>query len=161
MRKAVLADAESISEIHNLYIQNSTASFDLLSQTVADKTAWLQKHFDSDLPVLILQASDGLVLGYAALSFFQGGCSFRHTVESTIYLRQGYSGKGFGKQLMKSLMTAAQDCGHHAIVALVCAENDAGIALAKSCGFNQCGLLKELAFKFDRWLDLIILQKVL
>lgn len=147
--------------IHNHYIQQSTASFDLLCHTVADKSAWLQKHFDSDLPVLILQASDGLVLGYAALSFFQGGCSFRQTVEPTIYLREGYSGRGLGKQLMKSLMTAAQERGYHAIVALVCSENDASIALAKSCGFNQCGLLKELAFKFDRWLDLIILQKVL
>lgn len=161
VRDAVISDLASICQIHNHYIEQSTVSFDSRCHSLADKESWLQEHQQSGLPVLVLEDQVANLIGFAALSFFQGGCSFRQTVEPTIYLAEGFTGKGLGKHLMKSLMTAAQSRGYRAIVALVCAENDASIALAKSCGFNQCGLLKEVAFKFDRWLDLIILQKVL
>ncbi|MBX9686553.1 MAG: GNAT family N-acetyltransferase [Candidatus Obscuribacterales bacterium] len=160
IRDAKESDMQAVLAIYNYYVAASSATFDLSPQTEAERNSWYKQHIENDLPVYVAEKA-GQILGFAGLSFYHSRCGYRQTVEPCIYIDQSACGSGVGKQLMKRLMTAAQEKGYHAIVALVCSENHSSIGLAKSFGFEQVGQLKEVGRKFDRWLDVTLLQKVL
>lgn len=167
IREAEEGDVQSMADIYNYYVANSTATFDLEAQSYQDRADWLNEHKKHDLPVFVIEQSEPennqahKIIGFAGLSFYHSRCGYRLTVEPCMYLDSASCHSGFGQQLMNRIMTAAQEKGYHVIVALVCSENEASIRLAKKHGFELVGQLKEVGRKFDRWLDVSLLQKVL
>lgn len=160
LREAEEKDLARIVEIYNESVRSSTATFDLSEESIESRRRWFEEHQSNDLPIFVIE-KDSSVIGWCSFSYYHSRCAYRQTVEPSIYLDASYRKQGYGKQLMNRLMTAAAEKGYHAIVALVCSENEASIKLAQYFGFEIVGRLKEVGYKFDRWLDVSILQKVL
>lgn len=119
---------------------------------------WFESHQRSGLPVIVAE-EDGRVAGWASLSFFHNRCGYSQTVEPSIYIRPGHHRRGLGLRLTSELMVEAEK--YHCLIAYICSENQASINLIKKFGFREIGILKEVGRKFDRWLDVTVVQRVI
>lgn len=160
IRDAREADVEAMCSIYNYYVVNSVVSFDTSEQAHEDRLKWLEHHQEEKLPVLVAD-SNGKILGWASLSYYHSRCAYRSTVEFSIYLDHKAVGKGLGKAMLAALIERAEAGGYHCIVGLICSENETSIRLSQSFGFEVVGELKEVGRKFDRWLNVTFVQKIL
>ena len=160
IRNAVKADLPAILQIYNYYVANSTATFDTELQTKEHRNDWWHDHARNGLPILVAE-QDGEVIGWGSWSFYHSRCAYRQTVEPSLYIAREHLGERLGRKLMEALMDAARDRGYHCAVVLVCAENQASLRLLAEFNFEVVGTLKEVGVKFDRWLDVTIVQKIL
>lgn len=159
IRAACDRDIEAIREIYNYYVETSTATFDLKMQAPHDAVKWFEEHQSAGLPVLVAQEES--VVGWASLSLFQSRCGYANTVEPSVYIRKDRHRLSLGYKLTDKLLTEAEKRHYHCLVANICSENESSINLIKKFGFKEAGILKEVGRKFDRWLDVTILQRVL
>ncbi len=135
LREAEEKDLARIVEIYNQSVRSSTATFDLVEESIESRRKWFEEHQSSGLPIFVIE-KDSSVIGWCSLSYYHSRCAYRQTVEPSIYLDASYRKQGYGKQLMNRLMTAAAEKGYHAIVALVCSENQASIKLSEDFGLK-------------------------
>lgn len=156
LRDATSADAGAIAAIWNREIRDGVSTFN----TVEKDLGTLKAAIASDAVYVV--AEEGTeVVGFATFGPFRGGPGYVHTMEHTIYLDEVARGKGVGRALMAALEVAAKGRGVHVLVAGVGGENSAGIAFHKAMGFVEVGRMPEVGRKFDRWMDLVLLQKLL
>ncbi len=156
LRDATSADAGAIAAIWNSEIRDGVSTFN----TVEKDLGALKAAIASDAVYVV--AEEGTeVVGFATFGPFRGGPGYAHTMEHTIYLDEVARGKGVGRALMAALEVAAKGRGVHVLVAGVGGENSAGIAFHKAMGFVEVGRMPEVGRKFDRWMDLVLLQKLL
>ena len=102
------------------------------------------------------------ILGYGYYGPFRTRAAYRYTVEDSVYIRDGVRGQGVGKALVKALLDRAQAQGFKQMLALIGdSENTASIGVHASLGFHHCGTMRKAGQKFDRWLDVVIMQKEL
>lgn len=160
IRRAQLSDCQAISNIYNYYVENSTATFALEPETAAEREVWFNQHEQNQLPMLVA-VLDNQVLAFASLSFYHQRCAYRQTVEASIYVDHNFLSRGYGRLLMNELMAAAEEAGFHAVLGLICSENTASVKLMLDYGFFEAGCLKQVGKKYDRWLDVAILEKIL
>jgi phosphinothricin acetyltransferase len=160
IRPATIDDAPAIAEIYNDAVLNSTATYDVEPQTVDDRVRWFKDHEETGLPVFVAE-SDGVVVAWSSLSTFRGKEGYRFTVENSIYIAESYRGRGLGKRMLAGLIDSARELGLHAIVAGIDSETEASIRLHASFGFEKAAYLKEVGFKFGRWLDVVFMQLLL
>ncbi len=154
LRDATSADAGAIAAIWNREIRDGVSTFN----TVEKELGALKAAIASDA-VYVVAEEDGEVVGFATFGPFRGGPGYVHTMEHTIYLDVAARGKGVGRKLMAALEVAAKGRGVHVLVAGVGGENSAGIAFHKAMGFAEVGRMPEVGRKFERWMDLVLLQK--
>lgn len=159
IREATVADAAAIADIYNHYVLTSTATFDTETKSVADREQWLSEH-DSRHPVLVV-VQGGEVVGWGSLSPWRSRPAYARTVEIATYIADGHRGQGIGRALLVELVERAARAGHHAIVAQITGENAASLALTEGSGFERVGVLSEVGWKFDRWLDVVLLERLL
>ena len=157
VRDATDHDAAIIAEIYNHYISGSTATFDTEPKTAEERRAWLATH-DLAHPVLVAEDS-GAVVGWGSLTAWGARPAWRHTVEISSYVAPDSRGRGIGPLLMGALLERARQAGHHAVLAQIVAENEASLRVTQRAGFEIVGHLREVGRKFDRWLDVVILEK--
>lgn len=160
IRPATLADAATIEDIYQYYVLTSTATYQEVPGTLAERETWLQSHGPQH-PVLVLEMPDAGVVGWASLSPFRPRSAFRHTVEISIYLRDGWQGRSLGGSLMEQLIREARSLGHHSIIALISQDQPASARLHARHGFKFTGCLQEVGLKFERWLSLEMWQLLL
>jgi phosphinothricin acetyltransferase len=153
------ADAAAINDIQNHYVVHSTATFLTEPLTLAQRLAWLEGR-SPEHPVTVALA-DGAVAGWAALGDFRGRPAYRHTVEFSIYVRPDSHRRGIGRALLADLTERAASLGHHALVGGCCSESTAILALLEASGFSRVAHFPEVGRKFDRWLDVVFMQKLL
>jgi L-amino acid N-acyltransferase len=156
VRDALASDAARIAEIYNQAVLNTTATFDIDPKTPEDRVAWLAEHDDRH-PVIVVER-DGVVVGWGSLSKVSGRPAWDATVEISTYVDEDHHGTGVGRAVGKHLIAGARELGHHVVVSRVCAENVASIRLAEQLGFECVGRMHEVGRKFDRWLDVDILE---
>lgn len=161
IRAAALADSETIRAIYNDAVQNTTAVFDYAPRDEAAQLAWLEMKTNQDLPVLVATDPTGVVLGYCSYGPFRPWPAYLHTVENAIYVAPGQRGRGIGKALLGPLLEIAQARCLHTVIAGITADNTASLRLHEAFGFKPAGLIREAGWKFERWLDLVFLQKML
>lgn len=161
IRDAQPSDLAEISNIYNYFVSRSTATFAMNEETLAERQQWFAQHQGEGLPVIVAADENGKVLGWASLSFYHERCGYRQTVEPSLYVHHEFHSKGLGKTLTTELMNLAHKGDFHCMVALVCSENETSIKVLKSFGFEEKGVLREVGRKFDRWLDVTMLQKML
>ena len=101
------------------------------------------------------------IAGWGALSPFHGRSAYRMTVENSIYVDPPYHRRGIGQALLFHLLVQARLLGHHAIVALIDADQEASVALHAKLGFVDAGLLRQVGFKFGRFLDVRYMEKLI
>ena len=160
IRDAVAADMEAVRSIYNYYVETSTATFDWEPQSEEQRADWFLQHRRDDLPVIVAEA-DGRVIGWGSHSNYAERCGYKTTIEPSIYVHHEFIGKGVGRALMEHLITLAGDRQYHVLVGKICSENETSIRLCESFGFERIGELREVGRKFDRWLNVVLVQKLI
>ncbi len=160
IRDAGIADLEAITTIHNHAVVHTTAIWNEDPVDVDDRAAWLGERSCDGFPVIVASDETG-VLGYATFGRWRPHSGFRHTVEHSVYVREGAQGRGIGRELMTALIARARERGVHVMVAAVESGNVASVALHERLGFVEVGRLPQVGAKFGRWLDLSFLQLTL
>lgn len=159
VRDARDADLPAIRAIFNHWIEHSTASFRTVPDGSEQTRAWFARR-DAAHPVLVAE-EDGRVVGWASLNPHKGTGGYRHTVELSVYLREDARGRGLGRRLLDELLARARAAGHHAVLGGVCTEQTASMRLHEAMGFTKVAHLREVGFKFGRWLDVAYFEKLL
>ncbi len=154
------SDLPGLVAIYNEVIANSTATFTTTAVTVDERRAWWRARIAAGCPVLIAHDAHG-VAGFATFGDFRAWSGYRFTVEHTLHVRADARGRGTGTQLLLELVERARTLGKHVMIAGVDADNAASIRLHERLGFTFGGRLREVGYKFERWLDLVFLQRVL
>lgn len=157
VRTARPDDAAALTDILNTLIAGTTVTFTSEVKTVDTVLADIAKHGTAYKVVEI----DGAVRGLAAYFPFRHGPGYARTQEHSIVLHPDSWGRGAGRALMAALEDEARAEGVHSLIAGVSGENPAGRAFHAALGFVQVGVLPEVGFKFDRWIDLVLMQKML
>lgn len=160
VRPARLSDAEAICTIYNHEVRRETSTFDLVPRSLADQVAWLQARSGAFAAVVAVDA-DGEVVGFGALSPYKERAAYRTTVEDSVYVDRRRGGEGIGTALLDHLVDMARSMGFHAVMARIEATGTASRALHAKCGFELVGVEREVGRKFNRWLDVAVMQKLL
>jgi phosphinothricin acetyltransferase len=160
IRAAVEGDLNDIAAIYNHEIANSTATFDLEPPTI---TYWQQRLAGKQQGdhLLVAVDSDDDVVGYTYSWSYRPRPAYDLTRETSIYLDPSVRGRGIGRLLYPALLAAMAKTGVHTAVALVALPNPGSIALHRACGFEHVGTMREVGYKFDRWVDVEWYQKLL
>ncbi|HHV54970.1 MAG TPA: N-acetyltransferase [Firmicutes bacterium] len=159
IRPAERADIEAIREIYNDAILNTTATFDSSAKTRAEMERWFEEHDDRH-PILVAVVDDRVV-GWASLSRWSDRCAYDGTVELSVYVDRAYRGRGVGRSLMTAILQAGRDLGFHTVISRIEGGNSVSLHLHAALGFNLVGVMKEVGYKFGRWLDVAIMQLML
>ncbi|HEY4929878.1 MAG TPA: GNAT family N-acetyltransferase [Acidimicrobiales bacterium] len=160
VRLAEPSDAEPIRQIYNVEVLGSTATFDLRARSVEEQAAWMVEH-QGTYPAIVAVADDGAVLGFGSLSTYRDRPSYSTTVENSVYVAERHRGGGVGRALLEELVRRGTLHGFHSMIARVGGGNAASITLHETCGFELVGVEKEIGRKFNRWLDVAVLQRML
>ena len=138
----------------------STATFDLRPRSPEEQAAWTAEH-QGTYPVVVAVDEAGTVLGFGSLSTYRDRPSYATTVENSVYVDAGHRGEGVGRAVLDELVRLGTLHGFHSMIARVGGDNSASIALHLACGFEQVGVEREIGRKFNRWLDVAVLQRML
>lgn len=159
IRPATRADLPVINDIYNYYVAHSTCTYQEEPSTMAEREQWFAGH-GAELPITIAEVG-GAVVGWGSLSRFHARSAYRRTVENSVYVDHRHHRRGIGSALLGDLIDRATSLDHHTIIALIDADQPQSIALHLRYGFEQVAYLKQVGFKFGRWLDVVYLQKML
>jgi phosphinothricin acetyltransferase len=153
-------DAEPIRAIYNVEVLGSTATFDLRPRTPEEQQAWMAEHRGPHAAIVAVDEDDR-VLGFGSLSVYRDRPAYSTTVENSVYVDAASRGAGVGRALLEELVLLASQHGFHAVIARIGGGNEASIALHLACGFTMVGVEQEVGRKFNRWLDVSVLQRLL
>ena len=159
IRSARDADGAQIAAIWNLEAIATTATTDTEPRDPEAQRAWLAAHSDA-YPALVAAVGDEIV-GFGALTPYRAKPSYARTVEDSVYVKDGWRGKGLGGRVLEALLERARKRGHHSVIARVIADNDVSRRLHERHGFACVGHERQVAFKLGRWLDVLTLQRLL
>lgn len=158
VRDATADDAAAIAAIWNPLIRDTTITFNPVEKTAADVAAMIAERQQAH-GFLIAAADD--ILGFATYAQFRGGAGYRHTAEHTVIMAAAAQGRGVGRALMDALCHHAKARAMHSLFAGCSAENMGAVKFHETIGFARVAHLPQVGRKFDRWIDLILLQKML
>ena len=160
VRPAERDDLPQILEIYNEAVLNTTASYDYEPRTLEHRIAWYEEHLKNNYPIFVAQslAAQGRVVGWSALNPFHTRMGYRFTTENSVYVAADQRGKGIGKLLMPPLINSAKERGFRAIIGVIDAQNESSIRLHARFNFEKVGYLKQVGFKFGRWLDVVYME---
>ena len=159
VRLAKVSDAEALADIYNHEVTTGTATFDLVPRDVEDQRRWITERSGA-YPAVVAER-DGAVVGFGSLSRYRDRPAYATTVEDSVYVHDGHRGGGVGRALLDDLVARAQDHGFHTIVARIAEGQEASVALHRACGFELVGVEREIGRKFGRWLDVVVMQRML
>lgn len=157
IRETEPQDLPAILEIMNESILNSTAIYDEQPRTLEYCTGWLDSQRALGMPVFSCLRGQATV-GYGTYGQFRPKYGYRFTVEHSVYVDEFHRGAGIGQMLLTALIERAKQDGLHRMIAGIDAENHGSIRFHEKNGFINVGHLKEVGFKFGRFLDLVFLQ---
>jgi L-amino acid N-acyltransferase YncA len=159
VRPAVPADAEAVAEIFAHYVVTSVATFEEVPPTAADWRRRLGELSRQNLPFLVALGT-GTVLGYAYASPWRPKPGYRYTVEDTVYISPGHTGRGVGSALLAGLLAGCADAGARQVIAVIAdTGSDASAALHRRFGFAEAGRLSGVGRKHGRWIDTVLMQR--
>ncbi len=150
-------DLPEILAIYNEVIRNSTAVYSEVELTADRGAIWFDAKLANGSPFIV--ARDGLgVTGFGTFGEFRAPPCYRHSVEHSVHVRADCRGRGIGRALLIELLARAATLRKHCMIAGIDADNAVSIGLHESLGFKNVGYIREVGFKFGRWLDLVFLQ---
>lgn len=150
---------QEIIDIYNWAISNTTATFDTETKTLNSYSQFLDSL--KNYPFIVSLNKDNKVTGWACLKPYSDRKAYDQTVELSVYIEPSSHGKGIGSKLMTSLIDEAYKKNYHTILSRITAESEASIKLHEKFGFFTVGTMKEVGEKFNRRIDVILMQKVL
>ena len=156
LRLARDGDLGSINDIYNHYVLHSTSTYQEEPESLESRHAWFDRH-DSKHPITVAEL-DGRVVGWGALAPFHVRSAYRFTVENSVYVDHQHHRRGIGDSILADLILRARALGHRTIIAGIDASQEASIAIHAKHGFLKVADLRQVGYKFDRWLDLVYMQ---
>jgi phosphinothricin acetyltransferase len=156
IRAATESDLEAINDIYNHYVLHSTCTYQEEPEPLESRKRWFSHHGDSH-PVIVA-AIDAKVIGWGSLSAYHTRSAYRHTVENSVYVHHQHHRQGIGSLLLEELILRSRGLGHRVIIAGIDGEQTASVALHAKFNFEKAGHLRQVGFKFGRWLDVIYME---
>jgi len=154
-------DVAAIARIYGYHVANGLASFELAPPTHEEM---LKRHDDivgAGYPYLVAERA-GVLGGYAYASAYRTRPAYRFTVENSVYIDPGLTRSGVGRLLLEALIAACEARGFRQMIAVIGdSENAASIGLHAACGFTRTGTFAAVGWKFDRWVDSVLMQRAL
>ena len=135
-------------------------TFDLRPRSLAEQIAWVDEHSGGH-PAIVAVGGDGEVGGFGSLSPYRPRPAYATTVEDSVYVRRDRRGQGVGRLLLTDLVARALDHGFHSVIGRIVGRPRRLDRLHTACGFEQVGREREVGRKFNRWLDVVLMQKML
>lgn len=160
IRDATAKDARAIARFWNPMIRDTVVTFNSVLKSDTDVAALIHERQTAGHGFFVAQEHETL-LGFASYARFRGGSGYAHTMEHTIIVAPEGQGRGVGRALIGTVEDHSRQAGAHSMIAGVSAENAAGIAFHQAAGYRSVALVPEVGRKFDRWMDLVLMQKFL
>jgi phosphinothricin acetyltransferase len=154
-------DLPAVVAIYNDVIRTSTAIYREEPATLAERQAWNETRKANGYPLLVARTDDAPVAGFATFGDFRAWPGYRFTVEHSVHVAAHHRGHGIGSALMRALIDRGAALGKHVMVAGIDADNAGSIRMHERLGFEATGHLKQVGWKFERWLDLVFMQRTL
>lgn len=161
IRDAVYDDAEAINALNNALIATTAVAWTEVPESLETRQAWLAAQERAGRPVLVAEVG-GEVVGFASYDEFRDSTKwpgYRFTVEHSIHVAGGHHGAGIGRALLEALMARAASLGKCVMIGAIDAENTGSITFHEKLGFTEVARLPGIGFKFDRWRDLVLMQR--
>ncbi len=152
-------DAEATRAIYNVEVLETTVTFDIRPRSLAEQQRWIGEHSGGNPAVVPVDDDGGL--GFASRSPFKPRAAYAPTVEDSVYVHRDARGRGVGEVLLREILRLGTDHGFHSAVARIVGGHEASIALHRKCGFEEIGCEREVGRKFGRWLDVVLMQRML
>ncbi len=161
VRNAEISDLGAVQAIYAYHVRHGLASFE---ETPPDLTE-IEKRFratiDTGLPFLVAEL-DGAARGYAYAGRYRARPAYRYSLEDTLYVEPGFEGRGLGSALLATLIARCEEQGYRRMVAVIGdSANQASIRLHERLGFQKCGVIPSVGFKFERWVDSVLMERPL
>lgn len=158
IRASKESDIRAITEIYAHHILNGTGSFEIEPPTAEEMAARRQDVVSRGLPYLVAESAND-VIGYAYATLYRARVAYRFTLEDSVYVHQDHMGRGVGVALLKQLIPACKSWGCRQLIAVIGdSENIASVRVHEKLGFQHSGVLRGVGFKFDRWIDTVMMQ---
>lgn len=159
LRASLDADIPAITAIYAHHVLHGTGTFEIDPPSVADMAGRRADVLAKGLPYLVAE-EDGGVIGFAYCNWFKPRPAYRFSAEDSIYLAPDQAGKGLGRSLLTELARQAEQAGVRKLIAVIGDSANAGsIGVHKALGFTQVGVIRSCGWKFDRWLDIVMMEK--
>lgn len=156
LRAACDSDLEAILAVYNHAVATTTATFDTVPRSLPDQREWFAAHV---APYAVIVCEErGQVVGWASISAFSPRPAYRFTGEASVYVHDDARGRGVGQALLRDVMDRAVAGGLHTLVGRICDENEVSCRLVEKAGFRRVGVMEEVGYKFDRWLNVAVYQ---
>ena len=160
IRSATKNDVSQILEIYNDAILHTTAVYYDEPFSLPEWNEWFDAKMKNNFPVFVA-TENNTVAGFSTYGHFVERIGYRFTIEHSVYVAEKFRGQGISKPLMQAIIDDAKQKKYHVIIGKIDAENKASIELHKKFGFKEVGYLKQAGFKFNRWLNVSIMQLML
>ena len=161
IRPARISDIPAITRIYAHAVEHGTASFELTAPDETEMTRRMRALLEGKFPYIVAEL-DGAIVGYAYASLYRTRPAYRFTVENSVYVAPEIHRRGIGKALLIKLIEACTARGFRQMIAVIGDSNQAAsIGVHKACGFEPAGNLRNIGFKFGRWLDTPLMQLAL
>jgi L-amino acid N-acyltransferase YncA len=153
------ADLAAVAAIYGWNVLNGTGTFELEAPDIAEMGRRRDDVLANELPWLVAERG-GALLGYAYANHFRPRRAYRFCLEDSVYLAADAVGQGIGRLLLAELLARCEDAGARQMLAVIGdSANTASIAVHRALGFEPIGTLKSAGWKFERWLDVVLMQK--
>lgn len=162
IRQSLESDIPAITAIYRHHVLHGTGTFEVEPPTEQDMLARRADVLSKSLPYLVAVNEAGQVLGYAYANWFKPRPAYRFSAEDSIYVADTARGQGVGKLLLEALCQECEAAGVRKLLAVIGDSANAGsVNVHLRCGFNHAGTLKSMGWKFERWLDIVMMDKPL
>ena len=158
IRLSTEADQEAILDIYNDAVVNTAATFDTELRTMEKQMAWYRNH-KKNHPVIVAEAG-GKVVGWASLSPWSDRCAYDTTVEVSVYVHKDFRARGIGSKLLEWVTLEGKKAGNHTVLSRITQGNESSIHIHEKFGYRHVGVMKEVGFKFGKFLDVHMMQLV-
>lgn len=153
--------ASQILEIFNDAILNTTALYDYQPWTMETMEIWFRTKAEHNFPVIAAVDDENRLLGFGTYGVFRIRPAYKYSIENSVYVHRNHRGKGIGEILLREIIRQATEQNYHTIIGVIDATNEASISLHKKCGFSDTGTIRQVGYKFGRWLDATFMQLIL
>lgn len=161
LRPSLAADLPAIRALYGWHTEHGSGSFELAAPALDEMTRRRDEVLAKGLPWLVAEEA-GTLLGFAYANQFRPRPAYRHALEDSVYVAPEAQGRGIGRLLLTELIARCESCGARQMFAMIGdSANTASIALHRSLGFTDVGTMRAAGWKFERWLDVVILQRAL
>ncbi|AHV97402.1 arsinothricin resistance N-acetyltransferase ArsN1 family A [Paenibacillus sabinae] len=160
LRRAAEKDAEQLAEIYNYSIQHErNATFETELRTAEDRRFWIRNQHKRH-PIIVAEC-EGRILGWASSSPYRTRSCYDGIGEFSIYVHKPFRGKGIGKRLLNELIEECRRIGHWKLLSRIFDFNHESRELCKRCGFREVGIYEKHGQLDGRWIDCVIVEKLL